>query len=183
MICQWTPEVCLPPHLQSWNYRFIVQRLSVTCTVGIQSQVHILVEQTLHQLWQLLTPICLFFSWWGRKGLFSLHFNIAVHHQTKSGQELTKSRNIEAGVDAEAIKECSLLSYRTQKYQPRNGTIHNGPSHPWSLIEKIPYSWISWRHSSREAPFSLITPACVKLIHKTSQYTGLKNIYVCFNWK
>jgi hypothetical protein len=25
--------------------------------------------------------------------------------------------------------------------------------------------------SSREAPFSVITPACVKLTHKTSQYT------------
>jgi hypothetical protein len=40
----------------------------------------------------------------------------------------------------------SLLSYRTQDYQPRDGTIHKGPSHPWSLIEKMPYSWISWRH-------------------------------------
>jgi hypothetical protein len=26
---------------------------------------------------------------WGGKGLFSLHFHIAVHHQRKSGQELT----------------------------------------------------------------------------------------------
>jgi hypothetical protein len=24
----------------------------------------------------------------------------------------------------------SLLSYRTQDYQPRDGTTHNGPSHP-----------------------------------------------------
>jgi hypothetical protein len=28
----------------------------------------------------------------------------------------------------------SLLSYR------------DGTTHPWSLIEKMPYSWISWRH-------------------------------------
>jgi hypothetical protein len=28
--------------------------------------------------------------------------------------------------------------------------------------------------SSREAPFSVITPACVKLTHKTSQYTILE---------
>jgi hypothetical protein len=39
----------------------------------------------------------------------------------------------------------SLLSYRTQDYQLRDGTTHNGPSHPRSLIEKMPYSWISWR--------------------------------------
>jgi hypothetical protein len=24
------------------------------------------------------------------------------------------------------------------------GTTHNGPSHPWSLVEKMPYSWISF---------------------------------------
>jgi len=66
---------------------------------------------------------------------------------TQAGQE--------AGADTEAMEgryllTCfswlSLLSYRTQDYQPREGTTHNGPSHPWSLIEKMPYSWISWRH-------------------------------------
>jgi hypothetical protein len=36
----------------------------------------------------------------------------------------------------------SLLSYRTQDYQPRDGPTLL----PWSLIEKMPYSWISWRH-------------------------------------
>ena len=40
----------------------------------------------------------------------------------------------------------SLLSYRTQDYQPSNGATHNGPSQAWSPIEKMPYSWISWRH-------------------------------------
>jgi hypothetical protein len=40
----------------------------------------------------------------------------------------------------------SLLSYRTQDYQPRDGPTHKGPFPPWSLIEKMPYSWISWRH-------------------------------------
>jgi hypothetical protein len=30
----------------------------------------------------------------------------------------------------------SLLSYRSQDYQPRDGSTHNGPSHLWSLIEK-----------------------------------------------
>jgi hypothetical protein len=40
----------------------------------------------------------------------------------------------------------SLLSYRIQDYQPRDGTTHKGLSHPWSLIEKMPYSWISRMH-------------------------------------
>jgi hypothetical protein len=37
----------------------------------------------------------------------------------------------------------SLPSYRTQDYEPRDGITHNGP---WSLIEKMPHIWISWRH-------------------------------------
>jgi hypothetical protein len=40
----------------------------------------------------------------------------------------------------------SLISYRTQAYQSRDGTTDKGPSHPWSLIKNMPYSWISWRH-------------------------------------
>jgi hypothetical protein len=63
---------------------------------------------------------------WGGKSLFSLHFHTAVHHQRKSGQELTQGRNLEAGADAEAMENAaywlaspgllSLLSYRTQDY-------------------------------------------------------------------
>jgi hypothetical protein len=47
---------------------------------------------------------------WGGKGLFSLHFHIAVRHQRKSGQELTQGRNLEAGADADALEECCLLA-------------------------------------------------------------------------
>ncbi|MCV4640123.1 hypothetical protein OFB62_32990, partial [Escherichia coli] len=32
---------------------------------------------------------------WGGKGLFSLHFHVAVHHQRKSGQELKQVRKQE----------------------------------------------------------------------------------------
>jgi hypothetical protein len=65
---------------------------------------------------------------WGGKGLFSLDPLNVVHHQRKSGQEITQGRNLEAGADAEAMERCdnwiispgllSLLSYRTQDYQP-----------------------------------------------------------------
>jgi hypothetical protein len=47
----------------------------------------------------------------------------------------------------------SLLSYRTQDYQSRDGTTHKGPSPTWSLIEKMPYSWISWRHFLKGGSF------------------------------
>jgi hypothetical protein len=47
---------------------------------------------------------------WGGKGLFGLHFHIAVHHQRKSGRELTQGRNLEAGADAEAMVGCCLLA-------------------------------------------------------------------------
>ena len=46
----------------------------------------------------------------GGKSLFSLHFRVAVHHQRKSGQELTQSRNLEAGADAEDMEGCCLLA-------------------------------------------------------------------------
>jgi hypothetical protein len=47
----------------------------------------------------------------------------------------------------------SLLSYRTQDHQLRDGTTHNEPSHPWSLIEKMPCSWFSWRHFVKGGSF------------------------------
>ena len=47
---------------------------------------------------------------WEGKGLFTLHFHIVVHHQRKSGQELTLGRNLEAGADAEAMEGCYLLA-------------------------------------------------------------------------
>jgi hypothetical protein len=67
---------------------------------------------------------------------FSLHFHIAVHHQRKSGLELKQVRK------QELIQRpwrdvpywlaspglLSLLSYRTQDYQPRDGTMHKGIS-------------------------------------------------------
>ena len=75
-----------------------------------------------------------------KEGLFSLHFHIAVHHQRKSGQELTLGRNLEAGADAEAMEGCywlaspvllSLLSYRTPGL-PAQGWHHQ--QCPSSLI-------------------------------------------------
>jgi hypothetical protein len=56
----------------------------------------------------------------------------------------------------------SLVSYRTQDYQPRDGITHKGPP-PWSLIEKMPTSGSHGGLSPTEAPFSVITPAVCQL--------------------
>jgi hypothetical protein len=45
----------------------------------------------------------------GGKGLFGLHFHIAVHSPRKSGQELAQSRNLEAGTEAEAMEGVLLM--------------------------------------------------------------------------
>jgi hypothetical protein len=47
---------------------------------------------------------------WEGKVLFGLVFHITVLHPRKSGQEITHSRNLETGADAEAIEGSSLLA-------------------------------------------------------------------------
>ena len=115
---------------------------------------------------------------WGRKDLFSLHFNITVHHQRKSGQGLTQGRNLEAGADAEAMERCLLplacsacFLKEPMTTNPRNGRTHNDLC-PFPLVTnwENTCSRVSWRHFLKGAFFSVITPAFVKLTHKTSQY-------------
>ena len=42
---------------------------------------------------------------WVGKSLFGLYFHTTLHHLRKLGQELKKSRNLEAGADAEDTEE------------------------------------------------------------------------------
>jgi hypothetical protein len=84
-------------------------------------------------------------------------FYCAVHHQRKSRKSGLKLKQVRK---QELMQRpwrdvlywlaspglLSLLSYRTQDYQPRDGPTHKGSFPPGSLIEKMPYSWISWRH-------------------------------------
>jgi hypothetical protein len=76
---------------------------------------------------------------WGEKDFFSLYFYIVVHHQRKSGQELRAGtwrqelmqrpwRDVTYWIASPGL--LSFLSYRTQNYQPGDGTTHNGPSNP-----------------------------------------------------
>jgi hypothetical protein len=122
-----------------------------------------------------------------RKGFIQLTLSTLLHHHRKSGQELTQGRNLEVETDAEAMEGCCLLAcfHWLAQLAFFSWTTRPGMAPPtmgWAL----PALWkslIAGSHggiSSREAPFSVITPACVKLTHKTSQYTffmGRCNVY------
>jgi hypothetical protein len=85
----------------------------------------------------------------------------AVDHHRKSGLELKQVRKQElmqrpwrdATYWLASPGLLSLLSYRIQDYQPRDGTTQQGALSPRSLIEKMPYSWISWRHFLKRGSF------------------------------
>jgi hypothetical protein len=73
----------------------------------------------------------------GEKRIYSAYsFYIAVDHQRKSGLELKQVRkqelmqrpwrNVTYWLASSAL--LSLLSYKTQDYQLRDGTTHKGPS-------------------------------------------------------
>jgi hypothetical protein len=127
-------------------------------------------------LWQQTLDICLtqgFYSFTnikkqaGEERVYSAYtFHIAVDHQRKLGLELKQSRKQEPKQRLwrdvtywfASPGLLSLLYNTTQDYHPRDVTNHRGYS-PWSLIEKMFNSWISWRPT--EDPFSVITPACV----------------------
>jgi len=75
----------------------------------------------------------------GEERVYSAYtFHIAVHHQRKSGQELKQVRKQElmqrpwrdATYWLASPGLLSLLSYRTQDHQPRDGTAHNGLGPP-----------------------------------------------------
>jgi hypothetical protein len=89
--------------------------------------------------WCLRVSIPAQTSWprssWGGKGLLGLLFHIAVHHQRKSGLELKQVRkqklmqrpwrDVLYWLASPGL--LSLLSYRPQDYQPRDGPTHKGP--------------------------------------------------------
>ena len=96
---------------------------------------------------------------WGARGLFNLHFDIAVHHQRKLWQNFKQERILEAGADAEAMEGCCLPACftglaHTYCFLLELGITCLGMVPPtmgwavlhWSLIKKMTYSWISWGH-------------------------------------
>jgi len=57
----------------------------------------------------------------------------------------------------------SLLSYRTQNHQRRNGAAHSGPGPAHQSLRKCPTAGSYGRMFSTEAPSSLMILACVQL--------------------
>jgi hypothetical protein len=98
-----------------------------------------------------------------------LHFHIAAHHQRESGLELTQGRNL----DAEAMVGCYLLAcfpwLAQLAFLKNSGLQAQGWHHaqwvlpPLTLIEKMPYSWISWRHFLKGGSFLCETPSCCQV--------------------
>jgi hypothetical protein len=96
--------------------------------------------------------------------------HIVVHHQRKSGLERKQvrkliqrpSRNVTYWLASLGL--LSLLSYRTQDYQPRDGTAHKGP---FPLDHQLRKCLTAGSHGGI-SPTE--TPTFVKLTHKTSQY-------------
>ena len=86
----------------------------------------------------------------GRKGFMWITHPQSPSTEGSQGREgLKPGGNLEAGADAEAMEDAaywlvphgllSLLSYRTQDHQLRDGTTHNGLVCPHqSLIIKMP---------------------------------------------
>ena len=109
---------------------------------------------------------------WGGKGLFGLHFHAAVHHQ--GSQDWNSSRSgsrswcrghggmFFTGLLSLACSACFLIKPKTtspEMVPPTRGP----PPLIWSLIEKMPYSWISWRHFLNWSSFLCDNSSCVKL--------------------
>jgi hypothetical protein len=79
-----------------------------------------------------------------RKGLLGLHVHTISHHRRTPGQQVRQRRNLESGADAPLDHGghtaywlashglLSLLSYRTQSHQHRDGTTHNRLDPPCS---------------------------------------------------
>jgi hypothetical protein len=83
-----------------------------------------------------------------------------VRTGTQAGQK--------AGADAEAMEGCSLLacsacSLIEPRLSAQRWSHPQGAFPSWSLIEKMPYSWISWRHFLNWSSFLSDNSSCVKL--------------------
>jgi hypothetical protein len=90
----------------------------------------------------------------GEKMIYlAINFHSTVHHQRKSGQEPKQGRNLEAGAEAEAMEGCCLLVCSNCFLMELRSTSPGmaPPTMGWailqkSLIKKMPYSRILWRH-------------------------------------
>jgi len=87
----------------------------------------------------------------GRKGCIQL----TLPHGCSSPKKVRTGTQAgqEAGADAEAMEGCYWLPYSAcSLIEPKTTSPGMAPPTmgwvllPWSLVDKMPYSWISWRH-------------------------------------
>jgi hypothetical protein len=102
-----------------------------------------------------------------------------VRTGTQAGQEAGRSwcrghgGMLLTGLLPLACSACSIIEPRlpAQRWHHPQGAFP-----PWSLIEKMPHSWISWRHFLTWSSFLCDNSSCVKLTHKTSQCAITKSL-------
>jgi hypothetical protein len=136
---------------------------SYTRCYNSHSDIHYCLSQGFYSCTNIMTKKQL-----GRKGFIQLTFP----HCCSSLKEVSRSgsRSWCRGHGGMLfIGLLSLLSYRTQDYQPRDGTTHKGPFPLDHQLRKCLTVGSHGGISSTEAPFSVITPG-VSSWHKTSQY-------------
>ena len=120
---------------------------------------------------------------WGGKGLLGLHFSIAVHQwRKKSGQELSRAGSWRQELMQRPRRGAAywfashgLLSspfYRTQDQQPTDGNTHHELGPPLLITKWENALQLDLMEACPLLRFvPLMTLVCVKLTHKTSQYT------------
>ena len=126
-----------------------------------------------------------------------LYFHTIVHHWKKSGQELlNRAKNWRQELMQRPWRGAaywlaphglvSLISYKIQDHQPRDGTTHNGLSSTTSITNKeIPYRFaynlILWRHFLNSG-FFLWWLYIGSSWHKTNQYSLLLHLELSPAW-
>ena len=125
-------------------------------------------------------------SSWGGKGLFSLHLHTAVHHQgsLEWNSSRSGSRNWCRGHGGMFITSllplaCSACSLIEPRLPAQRWHYPQGDLPPWSLIEKMPYSWISWRHFPNWSSFLCDNSSLCQVDTKLASTKVFLNIANC----
>jgi hypothetical protein len=142
----------------------------------------LLSSRILRRMWWLWVTCCLsqgFYSCTnimtkkqdGEERVYSAYTSILLFI-TKGSQDWNPSRSgsrsccrghwgmFFTGLISLACSACSLIEPRlpAQRWSHPQGALP-----PWSLIEKMPYSWISWRHFLNWNSFLCDNSSCVKV--------------------
>jgi hypothetical protein len=163
-----------------------------------------MVYQTLVEV-QYLVPLKLFALWWclsqdcysctnimtkkqvGEERVYSAYTSILlfITKEVRTGTQAGE----EAEADAEATEGCSLLTCLPWLAQPallqnprlpaQRWSHPQGDLHTWLLIERMPYSWISWRHFPNWRSFLCDNSSLCQVDTKLAGTDGLVPFRMC----